>query len=213
MKCAIVGAADGVCQTDFEGNCTCLPWDPCSDGINPECVEKACDDGDPATLNDTCRFLVAAEGDECACRGTVVVLDPCSDILNPTCEYTDCVTDAGGAGACGTGDGEKALCVCGTPVAEKNPCGPALNPTCDPDKCRLPDGSQGECVLDPILGCFCGNVVVEDDPCFKNLNPQCEDRECEDGNDLTVNERCQWVENAAGVEYCDCVGSTLIAAM
>ncbi len=61
-----------------------------------------CDDGDPSTEKDLCRWVLNPVGlQTCVCQGQPVAFDPCSLFFNPACKPAPCVNEKGVKGECG----------------------------------------------------------------------------------------------------------------
>ena len=212
--CALPDGSVGTCRLDAAGACGCTPFippnDPCAKEVNPECKAVECDDGNPATIKDVCRWVVDPVGFEyCKCQGEYVPYDPCSFELNPECKPVDCKLATGQPGKCQPGD--FLFCSCQPEVVPVDPCGKELNPQCEPRKCALAPNVDALCALDPATGqCKCGGGIVPDDPCGPVLNPECKAAACDDGNPLTQKDQCQWIKNPTGLMYCGCAGQIVI---
>ncbi len=104
-ECRMPTGAPGKCEPDLLFGCSCAPVqaeDPCSFALNPKCEAVACDDGDPATEKDSCRWVISPIGlQTCACQGQPVVFDPCDLFFNPACKPEACTTENGAPGKCG----------------------------------------------------------------------------------------------------------------
>lgn len=150
------------------------PLYPCTESANPQCSPEPCDDGNPATIDDKCKFTsiddvqsdeeIDAEG-WCACQGTPVPTDSCSDYLNPSCVSADC------------DDG---------------------NPQTVDDKCVLVElviQGPGEPGGQNVTECLCQGAPMPVDPCGTPLNPQCHPVACDDGNPNTMNDVCQLADD------------------
>ena len=140
---------------------------PCGSQLNPNCTPAACDDGDPATVNDAC-VLDPLGLPQCQCQGGP---DRCGTGLNPQCVPRQCDMGAAGFGLCQRSAlTEECACV---KVDVCSVVKPAT--TCLPLQCWLTRGTIGLCQsgLEPACGC-----KVTKTPCGSTDNPQCWSNVC-----------------------------------
>ncbi|MBR59327.1 MAG: hypothetical protein CMH54_15085 [Myxococcales bacterium] len=209
------------------------PVEPCGDIFNPQCKPYDCDDGNPNTLGDRCVVIFTPGSDlhDCRCQGEEPEpVDPCGDIFNPQCKPVHC--DDGNPNTVGDrcklylspdGDTEDCRCV-GAEVEPVDPCGDWLNPQCLPNKCD--DGNpltkKDRCKLvftavsdEPSCECVGKKPVIVDPvghhPCGDWLNPQCKPNKCDDGNPLTIKDRCVLVITLdSDISDCRCSGKKIL---
>jgi hypothetical protein len=208
-ECPLEDGTIGLCRVLDSGECDCdkrIPDDdPCGDVLNPECKAIDCDDGNAGTFGDRCRWAVDPDGNErCTCLGEFIPQDSCGPRLNPECNPTECKLDNGTEGRCQKSD--ELGCTCLPQDTPLDPCHKELNPTCEPRECPLPTGAIGTCRVDVNKECGCAPHVPPEDPCMRDVNPKCDPFDCDDGNAGTFGDRCRWIEDAAGFQYCRCGG-------